>query len=153
MDYKEQANKLELRFKYDRMGLLQLSSDICKDCLDAGKSIIELLARAEEAEERCKELEDRCKRLNEARERANEAAAKWESMYRVALERAERAEQGKNKGNVMVCPVCKGRGSVPTGFYGNGNCSMDYVRNDKFPAVCHACRGKGILQVNEFEEK
>lgn len=50
MDYKEQANKLELRFKYDRMGLLQLSSDICKDCLDAGKSIIDLLARAEGAE-------------------------------------------------------------------------------------------------------
>ena len=153
MDYKEQAYKLELRFKYDRMGLLQLDSDLCKDCADAGKSIIELLARAEEAEERCKELEDRCKRLNEARERANEAAAKWESMYRVALERAEKAEQGKNKGNVMVCPVCQGRGRVHTGFYGNGNCSMDYVRNDKFPAVCHACRGKGILQVNEFKEK
>ena len=100
MDYKEQAHKLELRFKYDRMGLLQLHSDLCKDCSDAGKSIIELLARAEAAEERgkeleehCKELEDRCKRLNEARERANEAAAKWESMYRVALERAERAEE------------------------------------------------------------
>ena len=89
MDYKEQAHKLELRFKYDRMGLLQLSSDLCKDCSDAGKSIIELLVRAETSEERCKELEERCKRLNEARERANEAAAKWESMYRVALERAD----------------------------------------------------------------
>lgn len=64
IDYKEQAYKLELRFKYDRMGLLQLGSDLCKDCSDAGKSIIELLARAEEAEERCKELEDRCKRLH-----------------------------------------------------------------------------------------
>ena len=60
---------------------------------DASDAITDLLARAEEAEERCKELEDRCKRLNEARERANEAAAKWESMYRVALERAERAEE------------------------------------------------------------
>ena len=56
-------------------------------------AITDLLARAEAAEERCKELEDRCKRLNEARERANEAAAKWESMYRVAVERAERAEE------------------------------------------------------------
>lgn len=81
MNYEEQAHKLELRFKYDRMGLLQLHSDICKDCSDAGKSIIELLSRTEEAEERCKELEERCKRLNEDRERANEAAAKWESMY------------------------------------------------------------------------
>ena len=120
---------------------------------DASDAITDLLARAEEAEERCKELDDRCKRLDEARERANEAAAKWESMYRMALERAEKAEQGKNKGNVMVCPVCQGRGRVHTGFYGNGNCSMDYVRNDKFTAVCHACRGKGILQAKEFEEK
>ena len=152
MDYKEQANKLELRFKYDRMGLLQLSSDICKDCLDAGKSIIELLASAEAAEERCKELEDRCKRLNEARERANEAAAKWESMYRVALERAEKAEIARKQGNVMVCPVCKGMGRVHTSFYGYGNCLMEDVKNDKFPTVCHACKGKGIIQVNEGKE-
>lgn len=41
MDYKEQANKLELRFKYDRMGLLQLSSDICKDCIDAVHDVLE----------------------------------------------------------------------------------------------------------------
>lgn len=76
-------------------------SSICMNCakienLSDGKnpvSITDLLARAEAAEERCKELEERCKRLNEARERANEAAAKWESMYRVALERAERAEE------------------------------------------------------------
>lgn len=120
MDYKEQAHKLELRFKYDRMGLLQLHSDLCKDCSDAGKSIIELLARAEEAEERCKELEERCKRLNEARERANEAAAKWESMYRVALERAEKAMEERDAAisdmetvmayggaNVDTCQFCK----------------------------------------------
>lgn len=153
MDYKEQAHKLELRFKYDRMGLLQLSSDICKDCSDAGKSIIELLVRAETSEERCKELEERCKRLNEARERANEAAAKWESMYRVALERAEKAEIARKQGNVMVCPVCQGRGRVHTSFYGYGNCLMEDVKNDKFPTVCHACRGKGILQVNEMKDE
>lgn len=160
MDYKEQAHKLELRFKYDRMGLLQLHSDLCKDCSDAGKSIIELLARAEAAEERgkeleehCKELEDRCKRLNDARERANEAAAKWESMYRVALERAEKEAIARKQGNVMVCPVCQGRGRVQTSFYGYGNCLMEDVRNDKFPPVCHCCRGKGILQVNEIKEE
>lgn len=147
MDYKEQAYKLELRFKYDRMGLLQLGSDLCKDCSDAGKSIIELLARAEEAEERCKELEDRCKRLNEARERANEAAAKWESAYKIAM---ERAESGRNKGNLIVCPVCNGSGKVHTGFYGLGSCSMADVMNDKFPPVCRTCKGKGIIEVNEF---
>ena len=104
-------------------------------------------------EERCKELEERCKRLNEARERANEAAAKWESMYRVALERAEREEIARKQGKVMVCPVCQGRGRVHTSFYGYGNCLMEDVRNDKFPPVCHCCRGKGILQVNEMNEE
>lgn len=152
MDYKEQAYKLELRFKYDRMGLLQLDSDLCKDCADAGKSIIELLACAEEAEERCKELEDRCKRLNEARERANEVAAKWESMYRVALERAEKAEIARKQGNVIVCPVCQGRGRLHTLFYGSGSCSMADAINDKFPSICHVCGGKGLLHVNEMEE-
>lgn len=73
-------------------------SSICMNCvkienLSDGKnpvSITDLLARAEVAEQHCKELEARCKRLDEARERANEAAAKWEGMYRMALERAER---------------------------------------------------------------
>lgn len=60
---------------------------------DASDAITELLARAEEAEERCKELEARCKRLDEARERANEAAAKWESAYKIAMGQKERAER------------------------------------------------------------
>lgn len=76
-------------------------SSICMNCakienLSDGKnpvSITDLLGRAEAAEQRCKELEDRCKRLDEARENANEAAAKWEGMYRMALERADMAEK------------------------------------------------------------
>lgn len=102
MDYKEQAHKLELRFKYDRMGLLQLDSDLSKDCLDAAKSITELLIRAEAAEARCKELEAKCKRLDEARERANEAAAKWESAYKLELERVEKAEHERDA-VVILC--------------------------------------------------
>ena len=133
-------------------------SSICMNCakienLSDGRepvSITDLLPRAETAEERCKELEERCKRLNEARERANEAAAKWEGMYRMALERAERAQNGRNKGNVMVCQVCNGSGKVHTGFYGLGSCSMADVMNDKFPLVCRTCMGKGIIEVNEF---
>ena len=133
-------------------------SSICMNCakienLSDGKnpvSITDLLARSEAAEERCKELEDRCKRLNEARERANEAAAKWEGIYRIALEQAERAENGRNKGNVMACPVCNGSGKVHTGFYGLGSCSMADVMNDKFPSVCRTCKGMGIIEVNEF---
>lgn len=113
-------------------------------------AITDLLAREEAAEERCKKLEERCKRLNEARERANEAAAKWESMYHVALERAEREEIARKQGKVMVCPVCQGRGRVHTSFYGYGNCTMEDVRNDKFPSVCRTCKGRGIIEVNEF---
>ena len=56
---------------------------------DASDAITDLLARAEEAEERCKELEAKCKRLDEARERANEAAHKWETMYRGKKEELE----------------------------------------------------------------
>lgn len=155
MDYKKLAD--------DLLSYCHLN---CADCEYAGENgfectiarlsstaITELLASAETSEERCKELEERCKRLNEARERANEAAAKWESMYRVALERAEREEIARKQGKVMVCPVCQGMGRVHTSFYGYGNCTMEDVRNDKFPTVCHACRGKGILQVNEMKDE
>lgn len=152
MDYKKLADDL---LSYCHMN--------CADCEYAGENefectiarlsacaITELLARAEAVEERCKELEERCKRLNEARERANEAAAKWESMHRMTLEREERAENGRNKGNVMACPVCNGSGKVRTGFYGMGGCSMADVMNDKFPSACRTCKGKGIIEVNEF---
>ena len=159
MDYKEKIEALKnleaIAYGYNINGevLGMDCSDFEQIMADAAESITDLLARAEEAEERCKELEDRCKRLNEARERANEAAAKWESMYHVALERAERAEIARKQGNVMVCQVCQGRGRVHTSFYGYGNCTMEDVRNDKFPTVCHCCRGKGILQVNEMKEE
>lgn len=150
MDYKKLAKSaFKNSAKFRDAGDVSMAVDI----LLYWRAITDLLARAEEAEERCKELEDRCKRLNEARERANEAAAKWESMYHVALERAERAEIARKQGNVMVCPVCQGRGRVQTSFYGYGNCLMEDVRNDKFPPVCHCCRGKGILQVNEMKEE
>lgn len=150
MDYKEQAHKLELRSKYDRMGLLQLHLDLCKDCSDAGKSIIELLARAEAAEERCKELEERCKRLNEARERANEAAAKWESMYRVALERAERVEETASDlcdftdfvtgGVHNAAPYCANR--RPECINAHGWCDGDN-------RVCRGFMPKAAVQKNE----
>lgn len=159
MDYKEKIEELKnleaIAYGYNINGevLGMDCSDFEQIMVDAAKSITDLLARAEAAEERCKELEEKCKRLDEAIEWAKYASGTWERAYYNALERAERAEKGKNKGNVMVCPVCQGRGSVHTGFYGNGNCSMDDVRNDKFPSVCHACRGKGILQVNEIKEE
>ena len=150
VDYKKVLDECKARAEVYRQTGAVWNLTHEENCATA---IADLLARAETAEERCKELEERCRRLGEARERANEAAAKWGSMYRVALERAERAEIARKQGNVMVCPVCQGRGRVHTSFYGYGNCTMEDVRNDKFPTVCHCCRGKGILQVNEFEEK
>lgn len=120
---------------------------------DAAFALEDLMRRVEEEEQRCKELEERCKRLDEARKRANEAAAKWEGAYKLALERAEKEEIARKQRNVMVCPVCQGRGRVHTSFYGYGNCLMEDVRNDKFPYVCHCCGGKGILLVNEIKEE
>ena len=162
MDYKELVERLN---EWNENLISELCADDVLTCDDlcgctgdcivvqAATAITDLLARAEAAEERCKELEERCKRLDEAMEWAKYASGTWERAYYNALERAERAEQGKNKGNVMVCPVCQGRGRVHTSFYGYGNCTMEDVRNDKFPTVCHACRGKGILQVNEMKDE
>lgn len=147
MDYKKVLDECKARAEVYRQTGAVWNLTHEDNCATA---ITDLLASAEAAEERCKELEERCKRLNEARERANEAAAKWEGMYRIALEQAERAQNGRNKGNVMVCPVCNGSGKVHTGFYGLGNCSMADVMNDKFPSVCRTCKGRGIIEVNEF---
>lgn len=142
MDYKKLAKSA-----FKNAAIFRDAGDVSKavDLLLYWKAINDLLTRLETAEERCK-------RLNEARERANEAAAKWEGMYRIALEQEERAENGRNKGNVMVCQVCNGSGKVHTGFYGLGSCSMADVMNDKFPPVCRTCKGKGIIEVNEFKK-
>ena len=152
MDYKKLADDL-LSYCHLNCSACEYAGDALECTIKqlASTAITDLLARAEAAEERCKELEERCKRLNEARERANEAAAKWEGMYRIALEQEERAQNGRNKGNVMACPVCNGSGKVHTGFYGLGSCSMADVMNDKFPPVCRTCKGKGIIEVNEFK--
>ena len=88
MDYKKLSKNLK-GAKWTNVGM----TDDQSLEWDASDAITDLLARAETAEERCKELEERCKRLDEARERASEAASKWEGMYRMALERAERAAE------------------------------------------------------------
>lgn len=154
MDYKKLADDL-LSYCHLNCSACEYAGDALECTIKqlASTAITDLLARAEAAEQRCKELEARCKRLDEARERANDAAAKWEGMYRMALERAEKEEIARKQRNVMVCPVCQGRGRVHTSFYGYGNCLMEDVRNDKFPSVCHCCGGKGILLVNEIKEE
>lgn len=95
------------------------------DQLNAGE-FDRLFSRAEAAEEiveslemsnrllstRITKAEARCALLDEARENANEACAKWEGMYRMALERAEKAEKERDAAIQTIfqwtgCPECK----------------------------------------------
>lgn len=77
MDYKDIANRLR---KW-------ANGETCEDCpakddlaFCAADTILELLSKV-------KELEDKNKRLEEARENANAACAKWEGLYRAELEK------------------------------------------------------------------
>ena len=157
MDYKEQIEALKnleaIAYGYNINGevLGMDCSDFEQIMVDAAEAITDLLASAEAAEERCKELEERCKRLNEARERANEAAAKWESMYRVALERAERAEETASDlcddftdfvtgGVHNAAPYCANR--RPECVNAHGWCDGDN-------RVCRGFMPKAAVQKNE----
>lgn len=75
-----------------------------------------------EAADAIRYLVDRCASLEEARENANEACAKWEGMYRVALERAEKAEREKDAAVEQLrglCSACKHY----TPYHNDGPCS------------------------------
>lgn len=75
---------------------------LAKHELDCASAINDLISRLEAAEARCAALD-------EARENANEACAKWEGMYRMALERAEKAERERDallKEFAGECGVC-----------------------------------------------
>lgn len=78
---------------------------LAKHELDCASAINDLISRLEAAEARCAALD-------EARENANEACAKWEGMYRMALERAEKAEKERDAAIQTIfqwtgCPECK----------------------------------------------
>ena len=83
MDYKELVDRLKSPTWQD------LEDPDSSLLTDAATAITDLMARAEAAE-------DRCDRLEEARENANEACAKWEGMYHMAMERAEKAERERD---------------------------------------------------------
>lgn len=53
---------------------------------------------------------------------------------------------------IQVCPLCKGKGTLPTGFYGNPGCSQGDVMQNKFPVTCRVCFGKGVIEI-EKEQK
>lgn len=107
MDYKKQSFELKLRHKYNRMGVVQLSKDLCNDCLEAAKSIDELLARAEAAEARCKILETR---LETAEKMVKEYQDTIVPGYR---ERAEKAEAERDAAvsdmEALMCNCVDGR--------------------------------------------
>lgn len=50
---------------------------------------------------------------------------------------------------MQVCPLCKGKGTLPTGFYGNPGCSQGDVMQNKFPATCRVCFGKGVIETGK----
>ena len=50
---------------------------------------------------------------------------------------------------IQVCPLCKGKGTLPTGFYGNPGCSQGDVMQNKFPATCRVCFGKGVIETGK----
>lgn len=43
---------------------------------------------------------------------------------------------------IQCCPVCEGRGNVPTNFYSRGTGATSTE-----PEVCRSCDGKGLLKV------
>lgn len=52
---------------------------------------------------------------------------------------------------VIKCPVCEGKGTVHTGFYGTGNCSTRDLMEDKFRSTCRSCGGKGVIYIGDPE--
>lgn len=94
MDYKKQSFELKLRHKYDRMGVIQLSKDLCKDCFEAAKSIDELLARAEAAERKAEELSEALSSASKVVRTMQENTIPY---YRKRAEAAEKEVEWKNK--------------------------------------------------------
>lgn len=49
--------------------------------------------------------------------------------------------------NYEVCPVCKGKGLVPPGFYSfnNSNLTRGTSTIPEPPVTCRSCNGRGVL--------
>lgn len=81
MDYYDLAERLERHIGTGRFDYMDYQLHHV-----AAAAIKHLLASLEEAS-------SLCTKLTEAKENSDEACAKWEGLYRMALERAEKAEQ------------------------------------------------------------
>lgn len=44
-----------------------------------------------------------------------------------------------------VCPVCKGKGLVPNGFYAVS--AISYTTSSTGPETCRSCGGRGFIQL------
>lgn len=66
-----------------------------------------------------------------------------------ALKMPENREPMTQAHSVQVCPVCHGKGMLPTGFYGNPGCSQGDVMQNKFPDICRTCFGKGVIETGK----
>lgn len=92
------------------------------------------------------EIESRNKRIVELWKELKQAEIELEAMRTAANSLKMHLKEPK------VCPLCQGRGRMPTGFYGQGNCSIQDTANNKFPEVCHVCLGKGIIYPDSQKE-
>lgn len=50
---------------------------------------------------------------------------------------------------IYKCPVCDGKGVVPSGFY--NVCGQNWYSFNTKPETCRSCNGKGII--NEDNDK
>lgn len=93
MGYDQLIRRMKRIYLNDKEGVLQLQSEIAKDCNRAGNAIRELLARAEKAEARARELETsfrtekcengpECVELGRARKKAEKAEERAEKVER-----------------------------------------------------------------------
>jgi len=49
--------------------------------------------------------------------------------------------------NAQTCPVCRGKGTVPVGFYEHGSFSSSTATHSE---DCRSCMGKGYIVLDEY---
>lgn len=66
-----------------------------------------------------------------------------------ALKMSETGEPLTQAHSVQVCPVCHGKGMLPTGFYGGESCGKEAIFHNRFPETCRTCFGKGVVETGK----
>lgn len=68
-----------------------------------------------------------------------------------AMKMPENREPLTQANSVQVCPVCHGKGMLPTGFYGGESCGKEAIFHNRFPETCRTCFGKGVVETGKEE--